>query len=369
MGKLQRIGRLLMSGLLAIGLVLLATRIPHETWVVIGRGAALAAVSLQQADSTAEHLTARLERIPAYNAGESVTLPTNIAPPGGAQQQPMAEPTAPTADTAPVIPEEDGTGGKVVEQTVGGGSTVSGLSIKNKSGVAVDVAKALAADLPFSVEIGSKEPQVLIYHTHTTEGYMPYDAGYYNDGDIRREPSYPNNVTAVGDALEAELTAAGIAVIHDTTIHDYPAYRGAYDRSLETVQAILKQYPSIKVTLDLHRDGLMANNTDKLKPTVTVNGQKAAQMMVVCGVLSTEALPHPHWNQNLIFAAKLQQSLTTAHSALARPLSLTGARYNQFMTTGSLLIEMGSEGNTLEEAAYSARLLGQSLVTLFKESS
>lgn len=350
--------------LLAIGGVCFAaSRLPQDMWMQIGRTMAVASVSLQQAENTAEQFSSVLTRPTAHAAGTTAphTLPT-----GGAEQQPMTEPTvAQTGDTA-APPHENGSGGKVITQTVGGGESIGGILVKNKSGVTVNVTEALAADLPFTVEFGTSEPQVLIYHTHTTEGYMPYDAGYYNAGDVPRNDTYQNTVTAAGDALEAALTAAGIAVIHDTTLHDYPQYRGAYERSEVTVSKLLEQYPSIKVTIDLHRDGLMANERDMLKPTAMVDGKKAAQLMVVCGVLSTAALPHENWKQNLSFAAKLQEALTVRHDRLARPLSLTAARYNQYLTSGSLLVEVGSEGNTLEEAVYAARLLGQTLAALWK---
>jgi stage II sporulation protein P len=252
----------------------------------------------------------------------------------------------------------------LVEQTVSGGTMTAGIAVKNQSGVAADIAAALADGLPFSIEKDTVEPQVLIYHTHATETYMPYAAGYYNSGDTSRVPENPRNVRAVGDALAAELTAAGIAVLHDTTLHDSPQYRGAYDRSAKTVAAILAEYPSIKVVLDIHRDGLMLNSRDKLKPTVTVDSKKAAQVMLVCGVLSTDALPHKEWRQNLRFAAGLQQKLATVSSGFARPLSLVSARYNQHLSVGSLLIEVGSEGNTLDEATYAAQLLGRALAGL-----
>ena len=364
MSKQQQILRATLAVLAAVALLFGASRLPSALWERIGQTMAIASVSLQQAEHTAERLSERLTRPTAQAAG-STAAP--LVPPTGAEQQPLTEPTAkqPATDTAP--PAENGSGGKVVEQTVGGGESVAGIRVKNKSSVALDLTAALAADLPFTVEVGSPEPQVLIYHTHTTEGYMPYDAGYYNAGDVPRNTTYTNTVVAVGNALEAELVAAGIAVIHDTTVHDSPQYRGAYDRSAAAVEAILKQYPSIKVALDIHRDGLMVNSTDMLKPTVMVNGQKAAQLMVVCGVLSTEALPHPAFRQNLSFAARLQAALGEQNDRLCRPLSLTDARYNQHLTTGSLLIEVGSEANTLKEATYSARLLGQTLAAMWKE--
>ena len=274
-----------------------ASRLPDALWAKLGRTLALASVSLQQAEHTAERLSANLTRPTAHAAGNGTTLPSTL--PNGAEQQPLIEPAAPQNTQTATPPPENGSGGRVVEQIVGGGTTVAGISVKNKSGVAADIAKALAADLPFNIKIGSDEPQVLIYHTHTTEGYMPYDAGYYNAGDVRRDDTYPDTVVAVGDALEAELTAAGIKVIHDTTMYDYPQYRGAYERSVVTMEEMLAKYPTIKVTLDIHRDGLMVNERDMLKPTVTVDGEKAAQLMLVCGVLSTDTLPHPAWEKNL----------------------------------------------------------------------
>ncbi len=362
MGKKQRILRAVVAVVTAGALLFGASCLPRDVWARIGQAMAVASVSLQQAENTAERLSAGLTRPTAHAAG--VTTPPAL-PTGGAEQQPMTEPTA--VQTAGTVspPPENGSGGKVVTQTVGGGESIGGIQVKNKSGVAADVVAALEADLPFTVEVGSNEPQVLIYHTHTTEGYMPYDAGYYNAGDVPRNDTYTDTVTAAGDALEAALLAAGIAVIHDTTVHDHPHYRGAYERSEVTVKKLLAQYPSIKVTIDLHRDGLMVNETDMLKPTVTVDGKKAAQLMVVCGVLSTDELPHKNWKDNLSFATKLQEALTAQYDRLARPLSLTAARYNQYLTSGSLLVEVGSEGNTLEEATYAARLLGQTLAAMW----
>ena len=373
MDKSQWIRRII-STVTAAGVLAAASALPAETWTAVGRSAALASISLQQADALAAAISQSLTREEAvsgegsgdkqYAAGD-----LQLSEPQGADQTPLTEPTAPVAGTPTPPPPENGSGGKIVSQQVGGGNMVGGIAVKNKSGVTVDIPSALQSALPFTVEVGSKEPQVLIYHTHTTEGYMPYDAGYYNDGDIERTPEYPHNVTLVGDALEAELTAAGIGVIHVTEIYDYPSYRGAYERSVVMMEEMLRKYPSIKITIDIHRDGLMANTTDKLKPTVTVDGKKAAQMMVVCGVLTTDALPHPNWRQNLAFAAQLQKQLSSDHAGLMRPLSLTGARYNQYITTGSLLIEVGSEGNTLDEAVYSAHLLGKSLVSLLGAAS
>ena len=120
------------------------------------------------------------------------------------------------------------------------------------------------------------------------------------------------------------------------------------------------------MVLDLHRDALMEGQTGLVKPTVTVGGKKAAQMMIIAGVLSTDALPNPHWQQNLALAAQWQKALSSQYDGLMRPLSTVGSRYNQHLHAGYLLVEVGSEGNTVAEAEYSGELLGKTLADLLK---
>lgn len=353
------------GGLLAIvGVAVAAAHIPGATWVAWGERLALTAVSLQQREQTVQTVGGSGTR-PVAGASLPSTETLEPLPESGAEQQPFSEEAAATVTLPQAeIPPEDGTGGKVVEQTLGGGTLMSGIHVKNKSGVAVDMEKALTATLPFAGRTDTADPLVLIYHTHTTESYMPYDAGYYNAGDTPRVTGNPHTVVAVGEALAAKLRAAGIGVIHDTTVYDSPNYRGAYERSVVMMEEMLQRYPGICLTLDLHRDGLAANETDKLKPVTVIDGEKTAQMMIVCGVLSTESLPHPNWRQNLSVAAQLQQRLETAWPGLMRPLSLTSARYNQYMTPASLLVEMGSDGNTVQEACRAAERLGEQLIAL-----
>ena len=183
-------------------------------------------------------------------------------------------------------------------------------------------------------------------------------------------PKIPiKNIVAVGRVIGAQLRAAGIETVQDTTVHDSPTYTGAYDRSAATIQKNLDKYPSIKVVLDIHRDAIIRGNTTKVKPTVTINGRKAAQMMIITGVVSTSELPNENWEENLRLSLRLQQSLNTQYGALIRPLSLVGSRYNQHMCAGSMLIEIGSDSNTLDEAVYSAQLLGKTLAQILASLS
>ncbi|MGN1037159.1 MAG: stage II sporulation protein P, partial [Ruminococcus sp.] len=159
-------------------------------------------------------------------------------------------------------PTEWTEGGSIVRTTYGhyDGTTFfdldNGGQVNNKTSVSNETLKAESRLLPdFKIE-DTEEPQVLIYHTHTTETYEPYVRDFYDANFNYRTTDETKNVIMVGNAIQKELESAGIGVIHSTEIHDYPSYNGAYDRSAETVNAILEQYPSIKVALDIHRDAI-----------------------------------------------------------------------------------------------------------------
>ncbi len=345
----------------ALAAVAIVSALPFD-WVRVGQTATLLAAGLQQPHNAARVLGERLSADTAPS--ETVTAPPSTTP--NAEDHTAALP--PTEDdTVPVVapPKADGSGGKVYERKLDTGDTREhGIAIRNSSGKLVNIAAALSTKLKPAFT-DTDAPQVLIIHTHTTEGYMTYAAGYYNASDRERSTDHTRNVCAVGDAMVKALATHGIAAIHDTTVHDSP-YSGAYTRSAKTVQRYLDQYPSIQVVLDLHRDALMEGSSGLVKPTVTVDGKKAAQVMIIAGALSTDALPNPHTAQNLALAAQWQKTLTDRYDGLMRPLSTVGSRYNQHLHAGYLLVEVGSEGNTVAEAVYSGELLGKTLAELLK---
>ena len=204
-------------------------------------------------------------------------------------------------------------------------------------------------------------PQVLIVHTHTCESYMDADLGYYYEDYYPRTDDPNHNVTRVGAAIAEKLEAAGIGVIHDTTIHD-TTYSGSYDRSIATIEKHLKESPSIQVVLDIHRDALEGSNNSKIKPTFVANGKKAAQIMIISGCEDDDSFSFPDWEYNLRFALRLQQSAENLYPGMTRPLYFSHTRYNMHLTRGSLLIEVGTDANTLDEAVYSGSLLGDVLI-------
>lgn len=205
------------------------------------------------------------------------------------------------------------------------------------------------------------EPQVLIMHTHTTECYMPYDLGFYSTDWATRSDDSSLNMAAVGAVITDCLNDAGIKTVHSDKIHDHN-YSAAYDLSCETVEEYLEKYPSIKVVLDIHRDAITEEDGTKLKPTVEIDGKNAAQLLIISGCEEGDVTDYPDWELNLRFAVRLQKQLADDYPGLARPMHFAIKKYNQHLTHGSLLIEVGSEANTLEEAKYSATLLSKSLV-------
>ena len=213
----------------------------------------------------------------------------------------------------------------------------------------------------------TKKPLVLVYHTHTTESYIPFDDGSFSSAYPTRNTDENANMIKVGEALCSVLEANGISVIHDRTVYD-EKYNGAYEKSREGVKALLVRYPSVLITLDIHRDAIYYNDTTRVKPVTEINGRKAAQLMIISGAEGGNADAFPDWETNLRFALQLHKTANSKYEKLMKPLYFCNRKYNMDLTPYSLLIEVGTDVNTLEEATHSARLLGDSLAYLIKES-
>lgn len=156
-----------------------------------------------------------------------------------------------------------------------------GVYINNRTELPLDAAM-LEGD--FDAALAEEEgPQVLILHTHATEAYtMPPGQEYTPSGECRcTDPDC--NMLRVGEALKAALEAEGLQVLHDGTLHDYPEYSGAYDRSLTTARSYLEQYPTIRFILDVHRDAIYDTQGNPYKVVSPVAGLSAAQMSFVIG--------------------------------------------------------------------------------------
>ncbi len=258
--------------------------------------------------------------------------------------------------------------GKIINKYISpynAGVSYNKVYIKNSTDLEINVKNLLESQLNFKLK-QTEEPQVLIMHTHTTETYMTEDTGYYTEDFASRSTDNSKNMAKIGDIVAEKLNSAGIKTIHDTTQHDYPNYTGSYSRAAKTICSYIDKYPSIKIVLDLHRDAVSSGESDKVKLTTEINGKKAAQVMLVMGSQSGTVTNFPNWKENLKLAVKLQQTMEEKYPTLARPLMLMPKNYNESLTTGSLLLEFGTDANTLEEASYSATLVGDALVTLLK---
>ena len=257
--------------------------------------------------------------------------------------------------------------GKILSQYISpynAGLSYNNVYLKNGTSHKIDIKSLLSSSLSFKLK-KNDEPQVLIMHTHTTETFMEDDSEYYTDSFTSRSRDKTKNMVSVGETVAEKLNAAGIKTLHDTTEHDYPQYSGSYTRAAQTINSYLKKYPSIKVVLDLHRDAVSSGESDKVKLVTEINGKKAAQVMLVMGSQSEGESSFPNWKENLKLAVRLQQTLEVKYPTLARPISLTTGKYNESLTKGSLLIEFGTDANSLAEVHYSAELVGNALASLF----
>lgn len=259
-----------------------------------------------------------------------------------------AEPEAAPEDAAPPPVQEK----PVFERTITTAPhSGQGLYISNLAKAEVDIDELL------SLPDENKGAAVLILHTHGCEGYTPTKKYNYKPTGDFRTTDERYNVVRVGDEIEKELTNCGVNVIHDRTLCDYPSYNDSYDNSLAIAKKYTAENPDIKVILDVHRDSIAGENGEQIK---TVGAEKTSQLMFVVGT-DMAGLEHPLWRQNLSFALKLQQRISAEYPKLMRPVNLRTHRFNQQVCPGSLIVEVGSDGNTMEEALNAAKIFGKEL--------
>ena len=252
---------------------------------------------------------------------------------------------------------DNGVAAKTLIPTDPSGYTVCGRTyISNSTDYPLSV-----SDLqqPFAAHLSEDGPQILILHTHGSEAYTPAgDETIVWSGDHRTTDTRCN-VVRVGDEMAEVFGQAGISVLHDRTLYDYPSYAGAYDRSLVAIQNYLKQYPSIRFILDVHRDAIEDGQGNQYKVVSAIDGEgTAAQLSIVVGS-DGSGLTHPNWIENLRLAVAIQENILAKYPTLMRPVLLRNSRYNQHATAGSLLVEVGSAGNSPEEAVLAGRLFAE----------
>ena len=327
-------------------------------------------------ENIAQAWSAELEQKPDDSADET----------GDAQD---SEGTVLTQEETPdeIAVTENGSPARTLKASDPSGYTVFGnVYINNGSDAALD-ASMLSGD--YAAKLGAEGPQVLIIHTHGSESYTMPPGQEYDVSDTFRTLDTNCNMIRIGDEMAQVLTDAGISVVHDRSLYDYPSYSGAYNRSLASIESYLQKYPSISFVLDVHRDAVQDANGQQFKLLnesfqetflELFGGGKAALVLedennvLECGIeikvqppgnaaqlefvigSNGGGLSHDLWRENLKLACAVQETLYKDYPTLMRPVTVRNSRYNQHATTGSLLVEVGTAGNSLEEAVNAARL-------------
>ena len=266
------------------------------------------------------------------------------------------EESKPSTEEAPTQPEEPE---QLPALPVFGPSDVNLVEINNSCDYTTDLSEWIQK--PLSWNLVQNEPAVLILHTHGSESYTKTED--YKETSTYRTLDNRYNMVSIGDALEEMLTAGGISVIHDTALHDYPSYNSSYANARDSIQAYLDKYPSIKLVLDLHRDAIANSSGQQVHWTAQVNGQTSAKLMLVVGT-DANGSKHPQWPENMALAVKLHAQLEKNAPGICRPISFRSQRFNQDLSTGAMLVEVGTAGNTREEALVAVEVLGQAILEL-----
>lgn len=292
-------------------------------------------------------LTARPQVLSYLTEQQAETQEAKATPEIPVTDTPVVSPILQTPRAALTFPD-NGVPSQTVKITNPAGYTsVRGVYIKNASNKTLDAA-TLASE-SFAAKLTDTAPQVLILHTHGSEAYtMPKGQEYVSTGTCRTSDT-TCNVVRVGDEIASVLSAYGISVLHDRTLYDDPLYEGAYSRFLEGIETYLEKYPSISFILDIHRDAVEDAQHRQYK-LISQEDPNAAQISFVMGS------NHDGWQENLKLAAAVAEAIKTDYPTVMRPITLRNSNYNQHKSPGSMLVEVGAAGNSLEEALNSARI-------------
>ncbi len=205
-------------------------------------------------------------------------------------------------------------------------------------------------------------PLVGIYHTHDYEAYISEfpDLTVSTDQDLRLIASYDHSkrtIVDIGAILARRLRDLGVTTVHAPFKHQELGYDYAYQSSRATARQILREAPTVKVLMDLHRDGNM-----DLDSTTYVDGLPVARVRCVIG--AREDLTH--WQENLAFCNALMAKMEEANPGITLPTLTPQARYNQDLLPGAILLEIGNALNTFEEAERAVYHLADALVELLR---
>ncbi len=201
---------------------------------------------------------------------------------------------------------------------------------------------------------GAKGISVGIYHTHNSECYA-------GDGGPDHRFGENGDIVTVGETLKKALGQYEIGAVHSQQIHDAVEYMKAYSKSVVTATQLIKDYPSIKLLIDVHRNGLPPG----VQSSITLKGESMSRVLIVIGK------KNPQWQKNEALAKELMALGEKKYPGLFMPYIsyAADARYNQHLSDGALLLEFGSQYNTLEESNRTAEAVAEVLADYLKTKS
>ena len=208
------------------------------------------------------------------------------------------------------------------------------------------------------LNIDKEKPYILLYHTHGTESYSELQTGIHHTTDR----GY--NITTVGENVTSILEGKGHKIEHITTYHDIPSYNKSYTRSLNTVTETLQGNSNFKLLIDMHRDGIdlkderVKKNLDKYidKYTTEIDGKKVATFFFVIGPDT------PNKEEVINFAKYFKVISDIMYPDLCKGIVIKPrGKFNQFLSDHYMLVEMGSNLNTMEEAMETSKLFAEIL--------
>ena len=228
----------------------------------------------------------------------------------------------------------------------------------NKENVSVS-----SSEYKNDIRLTKENPTMLIYHSHAGETYSDSPEGNYHSQNNREK-----SVLEVGTLLTEQLSQKGWAIAHSTKYHDYPDFTKSYMSSLETVKSMLNNYKNINIAIDLHRDGRDLNTEADIKKehermTTTYKGEKVAKFFFVVGMKNTNV------DEVQELAEDITKFAQSKYPELVLPIvKKQYGKFNQYMAQNHMLIEVGSNGTSSEEAKASAKYIAEILDEYFKQN-
>ena len=227
----------------------------------------------------------------------------------------------------------------------------------NKENVSVS-----SSEYKNDIRLTKENPTMLIYHSHAGETYSDSPEGNYHSQNKEK------SVIEVGTLLTEQLSKKGWGIAHSTKYHDYPDFTKSYISSLETVKSMLNTHKSINIAIDLHRDGRDLNTDADMQKenermTTTYNGEKVAKFFFVVGMKNTNV------DEVQELAEDITKFAQSKYPELVLPIvKKQYGKFNQYMAQNHMLIEVGSNGTSSEEAKASAKYIAEILDEYFKQN-